>query len=33
VDEDEPSRAIFYGLVKAAEARRNQLKSEFDSVK
>lgn len=33
VDEDEPSRAIFHGLVKAAEARRNQLKSEIDRVK
>jgi putative glutamine amidotransferase len=33
VDLDEPSRAIFRALVKAAEARHQQLKGEFESVK
>ena len=33
VDQNEPSRAIFHALIKAAEARRQQLKSEFESVK
>jgi putative glutamine amidotransferase len=33
VDQDEPSRAIFRALVKAAEARHQQLKGEFESVK
>jgi len=33
VDEDEHSRAIFQALVKAAESRRRELKSDLDSVK
>ena len=33
VDEDEPSRAIFEALIKAAQARHQQLKGEFESVK
>jgi len=33
VDNDIRSRAIFEALVKAAEARRKQLKNEFESVK
>jgi hypothetical protein len=33
VDQDEPSRAIFRALIKAAEARHNALKGEFESVK
>jgi putative glutamine amidotransferase len=33
VDQDEPSRSIFRALIKAADARRQQLKSEFESVK
>ena len=33
VDQDEPSRAIFSALIKAAEARHQQLKGEFESVK
>jgi putative glutamine amidotransferase len=33
VDQDEPSRAIFRALIKAAEARHQQLKGEFESVK
>jgi putative glutamine amidotransferase len=33
VDQDEPSRAIFHALIKAAEARHQQLKGEFESVK
>jgi putative glutamine amidotransferase len=32
-DQDEPSRAIFRALIKAAEARHQQLKGEFESVK
>lgn len=32
VDEDEPSRAIFRALVKAARARHERLKGEFESV-
>jgi putative glutamine amidotransferase len=33
VDEDEPSRAIFRALIKAAEARHKQLIGEFEGVK
>ncbi|MGB7600813.1 MAG: gamma-glutamyl-gamma-aminobutyrate hydrolase family protein [Candidatus Sulfotelmatobacter sp.] len=33
VDQDGPSRAIFRALIKAADARHQQLKSEFESVK
>ena len=33
VDQDEPSRAIFRALIKAAEARHHALKGEFESVK
>jgi putative glutamine amidotransferase len=33
VHQDEPSRAIFRALIKAAEARHQQLKGEFESVK
>ncbi len=33
VDLDEPSRAIFRALVKAAEARHKQLADEFEGVK
>jgi putative glutamine amidotransferase len=33
VDLDEPSRAIFRALIKAAEARHQQLNGEFESVK
>ncbi|MGA9508514.1 MAG: gamma-glutamyl-gamma-aminobutyrate hydrolase family protein [Candidatus Sulfotelmatobacter sp.] len=33
IDQDEPSRAIFRALVKAAVARRQQLRSESESVK
>ena len=33
VDQDEASRSIFRALIKAAEARRQQLKGEFESVK
>jgi putative glutamine amidotransferase len=33
VEEDEPSRAIFGALIKAAQARHQQLKGEFESVK
>ena len=33
VDQDEPSRAIFRALIKAAEARHQLLKGEFESVK
>jgi len=32
VDDDEPSRAIFHALVKAAEERRKELKDEFEGV-
>jgi len=32
VDEDEPSRAIFRALVKAARVRHEKLKGEFESV-
>ena len=32
VDEDEPSRAIFRALVRAARLRREKLKGEFESV-
>jgi putative glutamine amidotransferase len=33
VDDDEPSRAIFRALVKAAQARHHELKGDFESVK
>lgn len=33
VDQDKPSRAIFRALIKAAEARHQHLKGEFESVK
>jgi putative glutamine amidotransferase len=33
VEEDEPSRAIFRALIQAAQARHQQLKGEFESVK
>ncbi|MGC2260965.1 MAG: gamma-glutamyl-gamma-aminobutyrate hydrolase family protein [Candidatus Sulfotelmatobacter sp.] len=33
VDQDEASRAIFRALIKAADARHQQVKDEFESVK
>lgn len=33
VEEDEPSRAIFRALIKAAQSRHQQMKGEFESVK
>jgi putative glutamine amidotransferase len=33
IDQDEPSRAIFRALVKAAEVRHKQLADEFEGVK
>lgn len=33
VEQDEPSRAIFRALIQAAQARHQQLKGEFESVK
>jgi putative glutamine amidotransferase len=32
VDDDQPSRAIFRALVKAARARHEQLTGEFENV-